>query len=55
MYSHYITELDHRILKYMNDSREETNEVMDFQKCTFNCMWMCPKKNKEDGEGPGGA
>lgn len=28
---------------------------MDFQKCTFNCMWMCPDKSKEAGEGFGGA
>lgn len=55
MYSHYVIEFDHRIMKYMNDSREKTNEVMHIQKYMFKCMWMCPKKRKEAGEGSEGA
>lgn len=39
----------------MNDSGEETNEIMHVQKYTFHRMWMCPKKKKEAGEGSGGA
>lgn len=32
MYSHKIIEFGIRILKYMNDSRQETNEVYGFSK-----------------------